>query len=134
MKTDPVNGTTSEVVLKGNGGMALLIAQLSERTFNFNPNNNNGSVTDITNFEGYLQSVISKLGTDSSNAIKMVENGTLLVEHADTLRLSISSVSLDEEMSDLIRFQHAYSASSRVVTTIDEMLDKLINGTGVVGR
>ncbi|MGV2685748.1 flagellar hook-associated protein FlgK, partial [Clostridium perfringens] len=91
-------------------------------------------VTDITNFEGYLQSVISKLGTDSSNAKKMVENGTLLVEHADTLRLSISSVSLDEEMSDLIRFQHAYSASSRVVTTIDEMLDKLINGTGIVGR
>lgn len=133
MKTDP-NGTTSEVVLKGNGGMALLIAQLSERTFSFNPNNSNGAVSDITNFEGYLQSVISKLGTDSSNAIKMVENGTLLVEHADTLRLSISSVSLDEEMSDLIRFQHAYSASSRVVTTIDEMLDKLINGTGVVGR
>jgi flagellar hook-associated protein 1 FlgK len=133
MKTNP-DGTTSEVVLKGNGGMALLIAGLSERTFSFNPNNSNGAVTDITNFEGYLQSVISKLGTDSSNAIKMVENGTLLVEHADTLRLSISSVSLDEEMSDLIRFQHAYSASSRVVTTIDEMLDKLINGTGVVGR
>ncbi|EFU38189.1 flagellar hook-associated protein FlgK [Paenibacillus vortex V453] len=133
MKTNP-DGTTSEVVLKGNGGMALLIAGLSERTFSFNPNNSNGAVTDITNFEGYLQSVISKLGTDSSNAIKMVENGTLLVEHADTLRLSISSVSLDEEMSDLIRFQHAYSASSRVVTTIDEMLDKLINGTGIVGR
>ncbi|GAB6927551.1 flagellar hook-associated protein FlgK [Paenibacillus sp. JCM 10914] len=133
MRNNP-DGSTSEVVLKGNGGMALLIAGLSERTFSFNPNNNNGAITDITNFEGYLQSVISKLGSDSSNAIKMVENGTLLVEHADTLRLSISSVSLDEEMSDLIRFQHAYSASSRVVTTIDEMLDKLINGTGIVGR
>lgn len=133
MKTNP-DGSTAEVVLKGNGGMALLIAGLSERTFSFNPNNNNGGVTDVTSFEGYLQSVISKLGTDSSNAKKMVENGALLVEHADTLRMSISSVSLDEEMSDLIRFQHAYSASARVVTTIDEMLDKLINSTGIVGR
>ena len=113
--------------------MALLIAQLSERTFNFNPNNNNGSVTDITNFEGYLQSVISKLGTDSA----MPKDGGerhVVGGACGYTRLSISSVSLDEEMSDLIRFQHAYSASSRVVTTIDEMLDKLINGTGVVGR
>lgn len=133
MKTNP-DGTTSEVVLKGNGGMALLIAGLSELSFSFNPNNNNGALTNISNFEGYLQSIVSKLGSDSVNARNMMENGDLLVQHADTLRMSISSVSLDEEMSDLIRFQHAYTASARVVTTIDEMLDKLINSTGIVGR
>lgn len=64
----------------------------------------------------------------------MMDNGTLLVQHADNLRQSVSSVSLDEEMSDLIKFQHAYSASSRIITSMDEMLDKLINGTGIVGR
>ncbi|WJH32007.1 hypothetical protein N6H13_19680 [Paenibacillus sp. CC-CFT742] len=37
-------------------------------------------------------------------------------------------------MSNLIKFQQAYSASARIITTVDEMLDKLINGTGVVGR
>ena len=41
---------------------------------------------------------------------------------------------MDEEMSNLIKFQQAYNASARVITTVDEMLDKLINGTGVVGR
>ncbi|MUG68085.1 flagellar hook-associated protein FlgK [Paenibacillus campinasensis] len=133
MRTNP-DGSTTEVVLKGNGGMALLIAGLSELSFSFNPNNNNGALTNISNFEGYLQSIVSKLGSDSVNARNMTENGDLLVQHADTLRMSISSVSLDEEMSDLIRFQHAYTASARVVTTIDEMLDKLINSTGIVGR
>jgi flagellar hook-associated protein 1 FlgK len=36
-------------------------------------------------------------------------------------------------MTNMIRFQHAYNAASRAITTIDEMLDKLINGTGRVG-
>ncbi|MNN78599.1 flagellar hook-associated protein FlgK [compost metagenome] len=46
---------------------------------------------------------------------------------------SVSGVSLDEEMTDLIKFQHAYSAASRFMTTFDELLNKLINGTGRVG-
>ena len=41
---------------------------------------------------------------------------------------------MDEEMSDMIRFQKGYNASARMITTMDEMLDKLINSTGVVGR
>jgi len=41
---------------------------------------------------------------------------------------------LDEEMSDMIRFQHAYNAAARFMTTYDQILDKLINGTGAVGR
>jgi flagellar hook-associated protein 1 FlgK len=43
-------------------------------------------------------------------------------------------VSLDEEATDMIRFQHAYQAAARVITTMDEMLNTLINGTGLVGR
>jgi len=37
-------------------------------------------------------------------------------------------------MTDMIRFQHAYNAAARALTTVDELLDKLINGTGIVGR
>jgi flagellar hook-associated protein 1 FlgK len=48
-------------------------------------------------------------------------------------RESVMTVSLDEEMTDLIRFQHAYNAAARCITTMDENLDKLINGTGRVG-
>ena len=53
------------------------------------------------------------------------------VEHR---RASISSVSLDEEMTDMIKFQQAYNASARMITVVDETLDKIINGMGVVGR
>lgn len=52
-----------------------------------------------------------------------------------TLRLeSNRGVSEDEEFTNLIKFQSAYEASARVMTAVDEMIDKLINGTGVVGR
>ncbi|MEK4360392.1 flagellar hook-associated protein FlgK [Paenibacillus sp. FSL M7-1455] len=136
MRTETVtaNGVTQTKVLQGNGDLALLIAGLAEKKFNFNPNNNNGALSAEGTFGGYLQSVIAQLGTDTDHAAKMMDNGTLLVQHADNLRQSVSSVSLDEEMSDLIKFQHAYSASSRIITSMDEMLDKLINGTGIVGR
>ena len=137
MRTEMVtnaDGTIQNKVLQGNGDMALLIAGLAERKMNFNPMGTNGAITSDGTFNGYLQTVIAQLGMDSEHATKMVDNGSLLVNHADGLRQSISSVSLDEEMADLIRFQHAYSASSRIITTMDEMLNKLINGTGIVGR
>jgi flagellar hook-associated protein 1 FlgK len=45
----------------------------------------------------------------------------------------VAGVSMDEEMSNLVRFQRAYQASSRAMSTMDEMLDVLINRTGRVG-
>jgi flagellar hook-associated protein 1 FlgK len=53
---------------------------------------------------------------------------------AVSMQLSQSSVDLDEESVSLLTYQHAYQASSRVITAIDEMLDVLINRTGLVGR
>jgi len=49
-------------------------------------------------------------------------------------RASVASVSIDEEMTNMIRYQRAYEASARVITAVDEMLDQLINRTGLVGR
>lgn len=48
--------------------------------------------------------------------------------------LSVASVSLDEESVNLLAYQHAYQGSARVLTAVDELLDTLINRTGVVGR
>lgn len=53
---------------------------------------------------------------------------------AEMARSSEHAVSLDEEMVDLVRFQRALEASSRVMTTVDEALDVLVNRTGTVGR
>ena len=49
-------------------------------------------------------------------------------------RQSVSAVNWNEELTNMIMFQQGYSACSRCLTTMDEMLDRLINSTGTVGR
>ena len=58
----------------------------------------------------------------------------MLVKKLENYRESFSGVSLDEEMSNMLKYQHAYNAAGRFMTTIDDMLNKLIEGTGRVGR
>jgi flagellar hook-associated protein 1 FlgK len=56
-----------------------------------------------------------------------------LVSAVDDRRQSVAGVSLDEEMTNLMRFQRGYQASARTMTTMDEMIDTLVNRTGKVG-
>jgi flagellar hook-associated protein 1 FlgK len=79
-------------------------------------------------------SFVSGIGGDSRQGAEMATNQALVVDHLTTRRESISGVSLDEEATDMIKFQHAYQAAARVITAVDEMLDQLINRTGLVGR
>ena len=57
-----------------------------------------------------------------------------MVAAADAAVQSDSGVNIDEEMTNLLQFQRAYQASARLITTVDEMLDTLVNRTGTVGR
>ena len=77
---------------------------------------------------------IGQMGSDTRQAAELSGNQALVVQQLQARRESISGVSLDEEAADVMRFQQAYSASARVITAIDEMLDQLINRTGTVGR
>lgn len=70
----------------------------------------------------------------SQEATRQTTNQQILVDQVDSNRMGVSGVSLDEEMSNMIKFQKAYSAAARVMTTFDEMLDKVINSMGTVGR
>jgi flagellar hook-associated protein 1 len=76
---------------------------------------------------------IARMGTDVQDADRKTTNAQVLVDSIDDRRQSVAGVSLDEEMSNLVRFQRAYQASSRAMSTMDEMLDVLINRTGKVG-
>jgi flagellar hook-associated protein 1 len=78
-------------------------------------------------------SLVSRVGTDMSEARRGEENAQSLVLAVQERRDSSSGVSLDEEMTNLIRFQRGYQASARSMTTLDEALDVLINRTGRVG-
>lgn len=110
--------------LPGDGSNALKLSELRNDVEMFTW----GSPDD------YFKSLISNLGVDAQEAIRMTDNQQVLVNQIENSRQSISGVSLDEEMANMVRFQHSYNASARMITTIDEMLDKIINGMGVVGR
>jgi flagellar hook-associated protein 1 len=79
-------------------------------------------------------SLVAGLGTDNRTARNEVSTQDALVDLLGRRRQSLSGVSLDEEATNLLRYQRAYEAAARVLSTYDEMLDKLINGTGTVGR
>lgn len=82
----------------------------------------------------YYQSIIGELAVQTQQANQMADSTGVLRAQVDFQRQSVSAVSLDEEMTNLIQFQHAYNAAARNITAIDEMLDRIINNMGLVGR
>lgn len=92
----------------------------------------------FTNVKGtpddFIKSMLSALAVDSSQAKRMTSNSGSLVEQTKIRRLSDSGVSLDEEMTNMVKFQQAYSASAKMVTTLDKILDTTVNRLGIVGR
>lgn len=84
--------------------------------------------------EQFFQSLIGDLGVAAQEANRRSDNTEILRIQVEEQRMSISAVSLDEEMTNMIKFQHAYNAAARSMTSIDEMLDRIINGMGLVGR
>lgn len=79
------------------------------------------------------QAFVARVGSESKQAQRTETNAQTLLTAVDDRRLSVSGVSLDEEMTNLIRFQRGYQASARTMSTLDEMLETLINRTGRVG-
>lgn len=110
----------------GNGENALALTKL----FNKDLLMENGTTTLMQNFNG----IIAKLGIDAEKANSALMNQETLIYYLQDRQESVSGVSLDEEMTNMIKYQNAYNAASRYITTMDELLDVLIKGTGVVGR
>lgn len=86
------------------------------------------------NFDEFYRNIILDLGNKGQEAATAVDAQKLLVDQLDYRRQSISAVSLDEEMSNLIRFEHSYNAAVRIVNVIDEMIETVVNKIGLVGR
>jgi flagellar hook-associated protein 1 len=77
---------------------------------------------------------VTQTGAATKTELQRSTLADLASSSAAGLRLANSSVDLDEENVNLLSFQHAYQGAARVMTAIDEMLDTLINRTGIVGR
>lgn len=80
-----------------------------------------------------MKSLIGVVGVDAQQSERIFENQITITQSIETFRMSVSGVHLDEEMSNMIRYQHAYNASARMITTVDEMIDVIINRMGRVG-
>lgn len=108
----------------GDNSKALAIAQLRDAL-----TMNGGTAT----FHRAYQSITATLGAAGQQATTGAQNQQALIDLLTRRQQSASGVSLDEEATNLIKYQRAYQAAARVVTTVDDMLDRVINSMGRVG-
>ena len=109
----------------GNNEIALQLAGLRNT-----PLINDNTVT----LNDFYNGLVGGLGVESREARSFTDNYELLGQQVYNARQSVEGVSLDEEMTNLIKFQHAYDAAARVITVMDQALDMVIRGMGIVGR
>ncbi len=77
---------------------------------------------------GYFKDTVNRLAVHTQEAKRIVKNHEALLSSLEESRMSVSGVSLDEEMTNMIQFQHAYQANAKIISTVDELLDVVING------
>ncbi len=77
--------------------------------------------------EDFMKSLVAALGIDSQKAKNYQSNQQVIVTQITNRRLSDSGVSIDEEMTNLVKFQQAYNASAKMIQTMGEIYDTLIN-------
>lgn len=108
----------------GDGSLALEISKaFSEKNVGTDPDN-------MTFAERY-NSIVTKNGISKQQADNVVSAQHTVLNQLDVKDQSMSGVNINEEVSDVIRFQQSFQANARVIQTISEMLDTLINRTGV---
>src|SRR3546814_9620220 len=76
--------------------------------------------------DAIYRDVVVQLGVESQTITRRHDMQATITGQLDAERESVSGVNIDEEMTNLVAFQHAYSAAARFVTTVDAMLDTLI--------
>jgi flagellar hook-associated protein 1 FlgK len=99
-------------------------ASISQWTCDRVNGNTQGSI--ISTIEDYYHSMVGAIGIVSASVSRDRSFGEMMVNELSTIRDSISAVSLDEEMTNLIKFQHAYAAAAKLIGVADEMLNTLL--------
>ena len=102
----------------GNNGNALKIADIQNSTLAFS--------TGTDTFDGFYNSLVTGVGTDTQSAQSATTQGAAFLKQLGTLRDSNSGVSLDEELTNLTKYQQAFQGSAKVLTTATAMLDTLL--------
>jgi flagellar hook-associated protein 1 FlgK len=87
---------------------------------------NSGETIEGTSLEGYFRTIVTSVGAESSRSQKMNTNQDVVLKQLNTLDRSISGVSLDEEMANMIKYQQSYAAAAKYINKTDELLETLM--------
>lgn len=82
----------------------------------------------------FITSVTNTLGSGIKTNSARMSASLAIAESADSERMGVSGVSLNEEGISMMTYNKAYQALGRLMTTMDEQLDMIINKMGIVGR
>jgi flagellar hook-associated protein 1 len=123
---DAIAASDTAAGLPGGADAAVAIAQLQ---FLVQPI---GAST--TTLDGFYQQMVARVGVDADQANRMAAVQRGVLEAAGSRRDAVSGVNIDEELADMIRFQKSYNSAARMITTLDEMLETIVNRMGIVGR
>ena len=115
---DLIATSSTSAGIPGNNDQAIAIANL-QHALTMNGNS--------SSFEDFYNSLVSKVGGDVQNASAYYNHQFDMVVQLENRRESISGVSLDEEMINLIKFQTAYDAAAKLISTADELLQTVLN-------
>lgn len=119
------NIVSSASGLESDNRLAIEIAALNTKGV---LNNGTASIKD------YYNELVGNIGIETREATSYAENYSLILEQVEFSKESVQGVSIDEEMTNMVKAQHSYDAAARIITTMDQALDTVINNMGLVGR
>jgi len=108
--------------------IAIAIAEIQDDTsVTFTKTISGITTTTTGTFEEYYSSLVSKIGTEVENTTSSSETQSDLVTYYENYRESVSGVSTDEELANIVLYQNAYEAAAKVMSVLDELLETMIN-------
>ncbi len=129
LRLDPAMADTNNIAAAtavdspGDGNQATALANL--RTAN---------VLNGTTINQYLNRTIGDLGIEVNTANTRAKDRDFVIKSMESINEATSGVSLDEEAANLVKSQRAFQAAQQLITTMDDMLNRIINGLGTGGR
>jgi len=129
-----------------NPNLSDLAAIAASKTGNNGDNSNALEIANLRNalliqtssgmvsLDDYYQEIILHMGNEGTDAVNIADSQSKLVQSADAQRQAIAGVSMDEEMTNMMKFKFAYDASARVLNIIDSMIEQVVNRLGLAGR
>jgi flagellar hook-associated protein 1 FlgK len=115
-------GENGRAANPGNGEAAMAIASIRNTAV---------MVGRLGTFDDYFADAVGRIGMLGAQSRDSLETQNLIMKQLKDMRESISGVNVDEELSNMIKYQHGYAAAARFITTVNSMLDTIINRMGV---